>query len=255
MPGIALRRLVVVLAAGTLVAAGGRGGAATLEIGSPAPAIDVAHWFEAVGGATPIRDFEPGKIYVVEFWATWCGPCRTSIPRLAEIQKRYAGRGVTVIGVSDEEVAEVEAFLAKESGDTTFAELTRTYRLGVDPDGSVNTDYMQAAGQDGIPIAFIVGRRGEIEWIGHPLRMNEQLEQVVAGTWDRAAHAAEVKERAAALAPAEGNVLDTLAHLLALAGDLPAAIAAQRQAAAHAGDQAEQINAYLQELEARAGAK
>jgi len=61
--------------------------------------------------------------------------------------------------------------------------------------------YMQAAGQNGIPTAFIVGRDGVIEWIGHPMRMDGPLEQVVGGSWDRLAardkyEAAEKAERA-----------------------------------------------------------
>ena len=361
MSGFAARLIAGTLAA-VAVTVAPRAGAAGLEIGSRAPALDVAHWFESAPGAKPIQAFEPGKVYVLEFWATWCGPCRESIPHLAATQARLAGKGVTVIGVSDEDVPTIEKFLTEKSGDATFGDHTRKYRLATDPDGSVNAGYMEAAGQNGIPTAFIVGRKGEVEWIGHPLEIDEPLDKVVAGTWDRAAHAAEVKERgvveaafeeisrllddgkaaaalarvegllrgvkgkdlredlvatrarlaiqagdaraaeafaaaaqqagddpeelnalawdvvmaasggakpapalvaaaigaaqkAAALVPNEGSVHDTLAHLLAIKGDLPAALAAQRKAAAHAGDQAEQINAYLKELEARAGAK
>ena len=46
--------------------------------------------------------FEAGKVYVVEFWATWCPPCRTSIPHLTEVQKQFKDKGVTVIGISNE---------------------------------------------------------------------------------------------------------------------------------------------------------
>ena len=197
MSRFAARWTVGALAATVVGVAGVRGIAAGLEIGSRAPAIDVAHWFDAAAGAKPIRGFEPGKVYVVEFWATWCGPCRESIPHLAETQKRFAGKGVTVISVSDEDVPTIEKFLAEKSGDATFGDLTRTYRLATDPDGSVNADYMEAAGQSGIPTAFIVGKKGEIEWIGHPLEMDEPLTQVVAGTWDRVAAAAAMKERSA----------------------------------------------------------
>ena len=50
---------------------------------------------------------------------------------------------------------------------------------------------MRAAGQSGIPTAFIVGKTGQVEWIGHPMTMDEPLAQVVAGDWDRAAAKAE----------------------------------------------------------------
>ena len=86
--------------------------------------------------------------------------------------------------------------------------------------------------------------------------MPSRAELVAHGRTDaEVAAAIGAAQKASALVPDEGPVLDTLAHLLALKGDLPAALAAQRKAAAHAGDQAEQINAFLKELEERARAK
>jgi tetratricopeptide (TPR) repeat protein len=65
--------------------------------------------------------------------------------------------------------------------------------LTTDPDGSSQKDYMEAAKQNGIPTAFIVGKKGEIEWIGHPMEMDEPLKSVVEDKWDRAAYIAEFK--------------------------------------------------------------
>jgi thiol-disulfide isomerase/thioredoxin len=165
-------------------------GADTLTIGSPAPTIDIEHWFHA---KEPITSFEEGRVYVVEFWATWCGPCIASMPHLAEIQQRHAD-DVTVISVSDEDPEKIEKFLDREKGDTTFREITSGYWLTTDPDRSVSTAYMRAAGQSGIPAAFIVGKTGVIEWIGHPMRMDEPIAKVIAGEWDRVAFAAERDE-------------------------------------------------------------
>src|SRR5688572_6824044 len=66
-----------------------------LMIGDPAPAIQVAEWVQG----KPVAKFEPGSMYVVEFWATWCGPCKVAIPHLNELSKTYAGK-VQFIGVS-----------------------------------------------------------------------------------------------------------------------------------------------------------
>ncbi len=164
--------------------------AETLTIGSPAPSIDVEHWFH---GCEPITDFEEGKVYIVEFWATWCGPCVASMPHLAEIQQRFPDE-VVVISISSEEPEKVEEFLDRKKGDTTYREITSAYRLATDPDRSVNDDYMRAAGQNGIPTAFLVGKTGQIEWIGHPMRMDEPVAKVIAGQWDRDAFAAELEE-------------------------------------------------------------
>ncbi|WDQ19318.1 TlpA disulfide reductase family protein [Rhodopirellula sp. P2] len=180
-----------------------------LTIGSPAPSLDIEHW---VGESpSPVSEFEPGKVYVVEFWATWCGPCLYSMPHLAELQSKYADDGLRVVSVSTEDLETVTEFLKRkvspsilgikepaanedeaEAGEATeetkpitFAELTSAYSLTTDPDESVNADYMKAANQNGIPTAFIVGTDGHIEWIGHPMSMDEPLEAVIHNKWDR----------------------------------------------------------------------
>jgi thiol-disulfide isomerase/thioredoxin len=165
--------------------------AKTLTIGSPAPALDVEHWVQDGNGFfKPVTEFKPGNVYVVEFWATWCGPCISSMPHLAELQEKMRGQNVQIISISDEPLETVESFLKRETRnqageETTFAAITAAYCLTTDPDRSSHEDYMEAANQPGIPTAFIVGKDGKIEWIGHPMEMDEPLDQVVAGTWDR----------------------------------------------------------------------
>ena len=164
-----------------------------LTIGSPAPAIDVEHWLSLGNGRfQKVNTFEKGKVYIIEFWATWCGPCIASMPHLVEVQKQYADRGVQLISISNEELELVQQFLEKpvfgsEDDQQTYAKLTSAYCLTTDPDGSVYEDYMEASGQNGIPTAFIVGKDGVIEWIGHPMRMDQPLAQIVEGSWDREA--------------------------------------------------------------------
>ena len=65
------------------------------SVGSPAPAIKVAKWIKG----SEVKGFEKGKTYVVEFWATWCGPCRKAIPHVIELAKQYKDK-VTFVGVS-----------------------------------------------------------------------------------------------------------------------------------------------------------
>lgn len=166
-----------------------------LSIGDKAPPVEIEHW---ISEKPPITEFEPGKVYVVEFWATWCGPCVASIPRLSELQHRH-GDAIAVISVSDEPLAVIEPFLQREHEGKTFQEITASYWLATDPDGSVKAAYMRAAGQNGIPCAFIVGKTGEIEWIGHPMRIDDPMAKILAGTWDRAAYEREEAERKAFL--------------------------------------------------------
>jgi len=164
-----------------------------LAIGDKAPALDIEHWMsDRDGQFSEFTGFENDKVYVVEFWATWCRPCITLMPHLVEVQNEYADKGVQVISVSDEALGKVESFLKRNTPgkkEMTYAELTSVYCLTTDPDGSVNEGYMRAAGQNSIPTAFIVGKTGEVEWIGHPMRMDKPLEQIVEGKYDRAAFA------------------------------------------------------------------
>jgi thiol-disulfide isomerase/thioredoxin len=176
-----------------------------LTIGSEAPALDVEHWVQnGEGKFKKVAKFEKDKVYVVEFWATWCGPCIMSMPHIVETQKKYADKGVQIVSISDEPLETVEEFLerelppqiAEEFKDlSNFKDLTKSYCLTTDPDGSSSKDYMEAARQNGIPCAFIVGKDAKIEWIGHPMEMDEPLDMVVAGKWDREKYATEFKER------------------------------------------------------------
>ena len=171
-----------------------------LTIGSDAPALDVEHWVQnGEGKFGKVTKFEKDKVYVVEFWATWCGPCVASMPHIVETQKKYAEKGVQIVSISNEPKETVEEFLDRKvprsEKETTFRDLTKSYCLTTDPDGSVNASYMEAAGQNGIPCAFIVGKDGKIEWIGHPMQMDEPLKSVVEGKWDRKAFADEFKEQ------------------------------------------------------------
>lgn len=178
----------------------------TLTVGDVAPALDIEHWVQDNDGKlAPVKEFEKGKVYIVEFWATWCGPCIMSMPHLAETQTKFGYDNVRLISVSDEDLETVNGFLGQTvrgEEEKTYEELTSVYSLTTDPDRSVFSDYMEAAGQNGIPTAFIVGKNGVVEWVGHPMDgMDEALESVVKDSWDREAFAVEFKKgQAAALA-------------------------------------------------------
>ena len=144
-----------------------------MTIGSNAPVPQIEKF---VRGTEP-KWFESGKVYVIEFWATWCGPCKQSMPHISDIADKYNGK-VIVVGISDEKVDTVTKFL-----DTDEWKQKARYNLATDPDRSTHKQYMEAAAQNGIPTAFIV-KDGKVQWIGHPMTMDEPLKQVVDGTWN-----------------------------------------------------------------------
>jgi len=180
---------------------------ATLTIGDKAPDIDIETWISDNDGMFQhTTKLEDDQVYVIEFWATWCGPCIKEMPRFAKLQEEYKEE-VQIISVSDEDLDTIDTFLERKvPGDEkkqTFGELTNSYCLTTDTDKSVKKDYFYAAKRTGIPCAFIVGKTGLIEWIGHPARMEKPLKQVVDGEWDRESFVAEYKkeqdERATAM--------------------------------------------------------
>ena len=162
-----------------------------LSVGDPAPPLEVARWIKGA----KIDRFEPGKVYVLDFWATWCGPCIESFPQLTRLQKQYADKGVTVIGVSvwEEDQSAVEPFVRARSDAMGFSVAidlvppqAENAKKGAGA-GKTADAWMKAAGKSLVPTVFIVGRDGKIAWIGAPKDLDEPLARVAAGTWHRGA--------------------------------------------------------------------
>jgi len=146
----------------------------TLKIGDAAPPLSVAEWVQG-----DVNGLQSGKVNLVEFWATWCGPCRKSIPKLDELHDDLAGKGLVVIGISDEKPEVVKSFVRGRGSGMSYA-------VGVDDNKRTNQAWMKAAGRNGIPAAFLVSRDGKIAWVGHPAdpAMLEVIPKLLAGKYD-----------------------------------------------------------------------
>jgi thiol-disulfide isomerase/thioredoxin len=167
------------------------------EIGAPAAELEIAEWVK--GGPITLKEGRGQKVYVVEFWATWCPPCRTSIPHLTDVQKKFKDKNVVVIGITDEELDTVKPFVEKMGE-------RMDYVVAIDKNDAMQKAYMEAYGQNGIPHAFIVNQDGVVIWTGHPMdKLDEVLQRVVDGKYtvadarDEARKAAELAKRRQAL--------------------------------------------------------
>jgi len=153
--------------------------AATLNVGDPAPDLNVSQWVKG----SSIEKFEPGKTYVVEFWATWCGPCRTTIPHLTEMAHKFKDK-VTFIGMDVFEHGSADAVEKSVKKFVDGMGEKMDYHVAMDKEMFMADHWMKAAGQNGIPCAFVVDKT-KVLWIGHPMAGLEQvLGEVVEGKFD-----------------------------------------------------------------------
>jgi len=146
--------------------------------------LQVDKWIQG----EPVTTLEKGKVYLVEFWATWCGPCRVSIPHLNEIHNKFKGKGLIVIGqdVWETDLSKVPGFVKQMGDKMTYRVALDKVDAGATPQGGKMAEtWMKASGSDGIPTAFLIDKQGKIAWIGHPMSLDEGvIEQVLAGTYD-----------------------------------------------------------------------
>jgi len=122
-------------------------------VGQPAPPVKDIEYFQG----SPVT-LGNGKVTVVEFWATWCPPCRTSIKHLNESYHKYKTQGVEFVGITNETQEVIKKY--KSDGQYPFP----VYPIGLDHNNS-----SKGYPREGIPAAFIVGKDGNIAWQGHPM--------------------------------------------------------------------------------------
>ena len=142
------------------------------KLGRPAPELTKLKY---VKGSKV--EFKQGNVYVVEFWATWCGPCRSSIPHLTKTQAEYKDKGLVVLGISTEKENTVKKFVESMGS-------KMEYNVAVDSNRVNSNNYMSAFGQRGIPHAFIIGKDGTVVWHGHPMSMDDPLKDIFSGKFN-----------------------------------------------------------------------
>ncbi|MCE9559855.1 MAG: TlpA family protein disulfide reductase [Armatimonadetes bacterium] len=123
--------------------------------GKKAPKFEVEKWL--TGDAPALK----GKVIVIDFWATWCPPCRELIPEMNEWAKKFS-KDIVFIGVSDEKEETVRGFMEK----TKFE-----YHLALDSQKKMS----KALGIEGIPHVIVISPDGIVRWQGFPLDDKDKL--------------------------------------------------------------------------------
>jgi cytochrome c biogenesis protein CcmG, thiol:disulfide interchange protein DsbE len=133
-------RVAAAILAGTVL------GAAAVAPGDPAPAFALA----TAAGETVALDKLKGRVVYVDFWASWCGPCRHSFPWMNELQQKYGPAGFTVVGVNvDKRRPDAERFLQQTPA---------TFTIVYDAAGKTPEAY----GVKGMPSSYLVDASGKI---------------------------------------------------------------------------------------------
>lgn len=141
----------------------------TLDVGDKAPTKLPSGWIKG----DRISAFDPKKTYVVEFWATWCGPCVAEIPNVLEQYEKYHDKGFEVVGISlDEDREALEKFVGEQKIPWPI--------LYEKPEGEgwrhpLSTYY----GISGIPTVILIGRDGNVITLNaRGEKLGEQLDKL-----------------------------------------------------------------------------
>lgn len=152
----------------------------TLSIGDPAPQLQIKEWLKG----EPVLQYEKGRVYVIELWATWCVPCKAAMPHLSDLAHKYKDR-VTVIGV---DVMEKETTtLKKVRAFVDSMGLRMDYTIGVQDSNFMQINWLDASNghwKYGIPRTFVIDQEGKMAWIGHPAKVDNILSQIINNSWD-----------------------------------------------------------------------
>jgi len=135
--------------------------------GQQAPEVKIDKLFHSPVPFESLKELQ-GSAVLLEFWATWCGPCRAQIPHMVETHNKYADRGLVVLAMSNEAADKVEPFIEQNG---------MVYRVGLDAGAA-----MKAYGVTGIPHAFLIDKDGKVLWADHPSNLKESdIEKALEG--------------------------------------------------------------------------
>lgn len=136
------------------------GAAHALEPGQPAPDIALPQATVPVKQLAELR----GQLVYLDFWASWCGPCRQSFPWMGELQKKYGARGLQVLAINlDKQRGDADAFLARHPAG---------FALAFDPQGEA----AQRFAIKGMPSSVLIAPDGRVLWEHRGFRPEEAAE-------------------------------------------------------------------------------
>jgi thiol-disulfide isomerase/thioredoxin len=163
----------------------------TLRVGQPAPPFPAYQWLKG----SPVS-MEKGHVYVIEFTSVSCGPCRASMPHIAELARDYQGKATFIStyvwesrSYREDEVdnnsptadytKHVKKFIAKHG-----SELNDIHVAIDDPKETILHTWLYQAGKMSVPAVYIINQQGSIVWMGEPMELDPVIRQVTEGDFD-----------------------------------------------------------------------
>jgi len=155
-----MKKLIYIL---TFLTIGNAYAQSNIKVNEKAPTINITDWIENVPNDTNLND----KYIVLEFWATWCGPCIAAVPHINSIQKEFNQKDLYYISITDESVAKVERSLKRINFNSiVVTDLTKKTQINFG-DG--------VKGLDAYPLTVLIDKTGIIKWIGEPKNLNSEI--------------------------------------------------------------------------------
>ncbi|TVR49403.1 MAG: hypothetical protein EA402_00070 [Planctomycetota bacterium] len=229
-----------------LLLCAGLGSAEAAQVGQAPPPLGATASLNLAGqpddAPVTIEQFR-GRVILVDFWATWCGPCIASIPKLNKLHKTYADQGLVILAHTDASSRNLPAFIKQHS---------IVYPI------TIGGDIGRSWGVTGIPRVFLIDPEGRVAWTGHPAGMKEeqivellqqvQLSPIAMPNFDPASGHEQVASIEAGISRGQLGVGARALERLAQGRDETAANAARSSLAA-IGAWREGVDTHIKELE------
>jgi thiol-disulfide isomerase/thioredoxin len=139
---------------------------AEAAVGEKAPPVTATAWLNTPGGKDPLAGGLEGKVVLVEFWGTWCGPCVRAMPHIQELHEKYGPRGLLVVAITRETSEKVTGFLSENR---------YTMPVGCDPDQTC----VKAYRVKGWPSTFVIGKDGNLSYAADPYGCEAAVEKAL----------------------------------------------------------------------------